>query len=85
MWVRWAGRRLERDEPWEQTGFQGSGLQGNRVIEGNCFLLSGTRVTGGWALAAASGIPSPILLFWGAALTLQTLNPHSPVGCHIDM
>lgn len=80
MWVRWAGRRLQKRQTLGTDW-----LQGNRVIEGKCFLLSGTRVPGGWALAATSGILCPVLRLCGAVLTLQTLNPHSPAGCHIDL
>ena len=80
VWVRWVGRRLQK-----RRTLGTDWLQGNRMIEGKCFLLSGTRVPGGWALAATSGILSPILLLCGAVLTLQTLNPHSSAGCHTDL
>lgn len=80
VWVRWVGRRLQK-----RRTLGTDWLQGNRMIEGKCFLLSGTRVPGGWASAATSGILSPTLLLCGAVLTLQTLSPHSSAGRHTDL
>lgn len=85
VWVRWVGRRLQK-----RRTLGTDWLQGNRMIEGKCFLLSGTRVPGGvrdtqGCPDATSGILSPTLLLCGAVLTLQTPSPHSSAGRHTDL
>lgn len=51
-WVWWAEKTLE-------TNLGTDWLQGNRVIEGKCFLLLRDKGPRGWALAATSGILFP--------------------------